>query len=388
MPSDLDLPKVELGRYFGTSDLARADRFERFLRINFVLSSIALLAALWLFAKKGERFIRDSAAGRVGTGMLLGMLAFGVVWLSQLPFDVAGLWWQRRYGITKVDYWELIFGGFVGLAGEFAFICLAIVIVMGLAGPLGRRWWVAGAPAFAGLALLFAFVFPWLQAPSTHKLRDTTLAAEARAIARQEGVGEIKVRVEDVHEQTSAANAFAAGLGPSRIVVLWDTLLDGRFSREEVRFVLAHEFGHHAREHIWKSLAWYALFAVPGAFLITLATRRRGGLRQPASIPLALFVLTALQLVALPVDNVITRRMEAEADWSALQTTRDPACGINLFRHFTTTSLSDPHPPTWAYLVLETHPTVEQRIAMMEAWKKRFSPSRDRCPAAVPLEDS
>jgi len=179
------------------------------------------------------------------------------------------------------------------------------------------------------------------------------------------------VVVENVHKQTSAATAFAAGLGPSRRVTLWDTLLDGRFSRREVRFVLAHEFGHLKRNHIWKSLAWYALFAIPGAYVVTRAARRRGGLHRPAAIPLALFVLVLLQTLALPVQNVISRHIEQEADWMALQTTHDPAAGTSLFRRFGTTSLQQPDPPTWDYLLLENHPTLMQRIALAKAWRLR-----------------
>ena len=101
------------------------------------------------------------------------------------------------------------------------------------------------------------------------------------------------------------------------------------------------------------------------------ATRSRGGMGEAAAIPLALLVVAALQLVALPAQSWISRRMEAEADWKALQTTRDPAAARGLFVGFGKSSLADPNPPTWAYLLLENHPTLAQRIAMAAAWKRR-----------------
>ena len=55
----------------------------------------------------------------------------------------------------------------------------------------------------------------------------------------------------------------------------------------------------------------------------------------------------------------------------ALETTEDPAAAKALFRGFTSTALSEPSPPLWSYLLLETHPTVEQRIEMAEAWAAR-----------------
>src|SRR5215213_3844347 len=110
VPDALDLPKVRLRDYFTAADLRRADRFERFYLIEFPISAVALLAAMWIFAKKGTGFVRESAAGPIGTGMLLGMLTFGIVWFVQLPFSVAELWWGRRHGVTNAGYEDVILG--------------------------------------------------------------------------------------------------------------------------------------------------------------------------------------------------------------------------------------------------------------------------------------
>jgi STE24 endopeptidase len=257
------------------------------------------------------------------------------------------------------------------LGSEFLFISLALLIVMGLAGPLGDRWWLFGAPAFVGLGLLFAFLFPILSSPALVALEDRAIAAEARRLAAQQGVSDVEVRVEEVSAYTDAPNAYAAGLGPSRKVVLWDTFLDGRFGDGEIRVVLAHEFAHHSRDHIWKWLGWYALFAVPGAFIVARATRRRGGMRAPEAVPLGLLVVVVLQFLAQPLANEFSRRQEAEADWVALEATRDPESARRLFEQFTHLTLQQPSPPTWSYLWLDTHPTVMERIAMAEAWRAR-----------------
>jgi STE24 endopeptidase len=204
--------------------------------------------------------------------------------------------------------------------------------------------------------------------------------ASARQLERAEHVRGTPIEVEDVRELTSSPNSEAAGLGPSRRVIVWDTLLDGRFSLGEIRFVLAHEFGHLARRHIPKYIGWYALFALPGALLIALAVRGRGGMRNAEAVPLALFALVVLQLLAQPLQAAISRHVEAEADWMALRTTRDPKAGIALFRHLTTTTLSEPNPSTWEYLLLEDHPTPMQRLAMVKAWQSRYATSDAQSP--------
>ena len=369
VPGGLDLPELDAARFFSGPELDRAESYERVARLITVGGELVLVIVLALYAWRGARLSRESAAGRIGTGMLLGMLGLAIVWLVHLPFDVLALWWQRRHDISHVGYVQFLFGDWAALGAEFLFICFALLIVMVLAGVLGRRWWVAGAPTFVGLGLLFAFLYPYLL--PLERLDDPELRADARSFARQEGLDPIPVRVEEVGAETTAPNAEAAGFGVSRRVILWDTLLDGRFEDDEVRVVLAHELGHHGREHLPKLVGWYALFAMPGAWLIAVATRRRGGMGVAEAVPLGLFVYVALQLAAAPVQNVISRRYEAEADWQALQLTRDPDAALGLFQGFTETALADPDPPRWAYVLLETHPPVLDRIAMVEAWERR-----------------
>jgi STE24 endopeptidase len=370
VPGGLHLSGLDPHRYFSDRQLARSASFERFERWDFVLAQLTLLAVLAVYARFGGRFAQESAAGRIGTGMLLGMLGFGFVWLAQIPFGLADLWWERRHGVSRVGYVEWVFSDWSQLAGEFAFVCLALLIVMALAGKLRDSWWLPGAAAFVGLAALFTFITPYLLG-NLHPLARPELARAAQRIAAREGVSGVPVRVQNVSGDTSAANAAAIGLGPSRRVVLWDTLLDGRFTDRQVRFVIAHEYGHQARRHLQKGIAWFALFALPGTFLMARFTRRRGGMADPAVVPFSLLVLVVLQLVALPLQNVVSRRIEAEADWMGLRTTHDPTGDRRLMQSFTQTSLAQPDPPGWSYVVLDSHPTIMQRIALANAWEAR-----------------
>jgi len=100
---------------------------------------------------------------------------------------------------------------------------------------------------------------------------------------------------------------------------------------------------------------------------------------RPEAVPLALLALVALGLAASPLENAITRHMEAEADWLALQATHDPQAASGLFREFVPTTLSEPNPPTWDYLLLENHPTIMQRLAMVAAWR-RYAASSAQVP--------
>jgi STE24 endopeptidase len=371
VPTSLELPQLDEHRYFSGALLRQTVIFGHFSFSVWVLATLAELAALAVYARKGGRFARESAAGPLGTGMLLAMIGFALVWAVHVPFDAADLWWQRRHHLSHVGYFTEIFGNWLALGVQFVVLCITLAIVMGLARKLPGLWWAAAAPVFVALTLLGAFVSPYLI--STHRLADPQLSSAAARLERIEHVRHVPIVVENVHDVTSLPNAEATGLGPSRRVVLWDTLVRG-FTPREVTVVLAHELGHLAHGHIWKDVGWYALLAFPGAFLIAQVTRRKGGMGRPEAVPLSLLTFVVLSLLAQPLQNAVSRHMEAEADWSALEATHDPAGATGLFRRFVPTTLDEPNPSSIEYVLLENHPTIMQRIAMAQAWRTRNVP--------------
>jgi STE24 endopeptidase len=245
-----------------------------------------------------------------------------------------------------------------------------IVLLVGTAGRF-KRWWLVAAPTVVVFAAFFAFVSGWLAALASHPLDDPALKADVTRLERVERVQGTAVRVQDVSSWTDQANAFTVGFGPSTHVVLWDTVLDDRFTRAEQDVVIAHELGHVRSRHILKSIGWTALIVLPTLWLLAVATRRRGGVGDPANLPWVFLVLTVLALVTAPLENAVSRRYEAEADWRALNATRDPSADTSLFQEFGRSSLEEANPPLLDYLWLENHPTLAQRIAMAQAWQAR-----------------
>jgi Zn-dependent protease with chaperone function len=372
VPAGLQLPHVDVHRFFSASLLRRSSSFERFLDVNGLLEMLAPVAVLAVYARRGHSLIRESAAGRIGTGIMLALLGFALVWLSQVPFDLAALWWERRHHVVHEGYVAGLLGSFLGLGASFVWIALAVALAMALAGKMPRWWWVVASPLFAALALLSALLTPYL-ITKTHPLHDPPLVAEARTLEAREGVTGTPVLVQNLSRTRTEVNAETAGIGPSQRVVLWSTLLDGRFNNAEIGVVMSHEFGHVERAHVLKRLGWLALFLIPATALIALATRGRGGLARPEAVPVALFVFIVLELVTLPFWTLVSRRYEVEADWSSLRATHEPATTRQVFERLAGTNLSDPDPPTWAYLLYAQTPTLAERIAMTEAWEERTS---------------
>jgi STE24 endopeptidase len=352
------LPHLDEGAVFPSAPLHRAQHYSSVERLFWLGKTITQLVVLGVFVRYGVRWMRESAAGPIGTGMLLGMIGFALVWSAELPFSVLNIWWRHRYGLSG-GYVHATIGNWFALGAQFVLLCVALAIVMGLARRIGQGWWLPAAPVFVGLRTLLAFIAPWLLGGSSF---------HAPYVAKLQQSEHVHVPVR-VLSGFSEPNAFATGLGGSRRVFLWKPITESPFTPRMDRFVLAHELGHLAHNHIWKSIGWYALFAVPLAYVLARATRGRGGMGAPTAVPLAIFVYVVLQLVALPLQNVVSRHLEAEADWSALRATHDPTAGRQLFQLFASETLDDPSPPSWDYVFLENHPTLLQRIEMTQYYK-------------------
>jgi STE24 endopeptidase len=367
----LHLSGLDEHRLFSEQAIDRSGSYARGTDLLWLGGTLASLAALAVLVWRLPRSIRGMGLGRIGSAIVAGVVLIVTLWFVGLPFSLAQLWWDHHYGLGPFSVVAWLDSQWALLGIEVAALMLAIVLLVGFAGRWPRGWWLAAAPTIVAIAAAFAFVEGWAAAAGTHRLSDPVLRADVTRLEQAEHVQGTPVRVQDVSSWTDQANAFTTGYGPSTHVVIWNTLLDGRFSRGEIDVVIAHELGHVRSRHVLKAIGWSALVVLPTLWIVALVTRRRGGISDPANVPLAIFVLAVLALLTAPVQNAVSRRYEAEADWRALNATRDPASMQKLFRNFEQTSLEEPDPSLLDYLWLENHPTLMQRIAMAQQWHVR-----------------
>jgi STE24 endopeptidase len=372
---DLALPPVAPESLFSTEELDRIADYRRVSRALYFASlavELVVLTAVVIFARRITRRLRPQTRGTVRTGVAIALLAVAAIWLARLPLGATAHRWRRRYELSEQGYAGWLWDSVVGLGIQAVLVAVAVAGAMLLWRRFGRRWWVVGAPALVAIAVVFILVQPLVLQPLLNDFRpleDRALAAEIQRLAAKEGVDVDRVEVADASRRTRTANAYVAGIGPTRRVVLWDTILDGRFTRGEILSVSAHELAHVGRRHLWKGLAWFALLAVPGLAVVAWATTRRGGLGDASVVPFGLLVALLLYLGTLPLQNAVSRRYEAEADWIALRATDAPEDFVALERRFVRTSLADPDPPAALTFWFGTHPQPVDRIAMARAYE-------------------
>ena len=377
----LDIANLDPRDYFSAAELARAHEYRRVSRtllLGALAAQLLVLAVLVWKARPLADALEGIGRGRVRTGVLVAVAMALALWLAAVPFGALTLWWRRRYGLSTQSAAGWLRDQAVSIGVECLLLAGAAAVTLGLAAWLGRSWWLAGAPLFVLAGVLYFVAQPLVIEPLFNTFRpldNPRLTADIKKLGEEEGVTVDKVLVADASRRTTTANAYVSGLGPTKRVVFYDTILDGRFSQPELESVAAHELGHVAKSHIWKGLGWFALVAIPGVFLVWWFTERRGGLPDPGLVPLAIAVALVYSLLVMPFGNLVSRRYEAEADWMALKATNDAESFVGLEQQLTVTSLGDPDPPAWSNLLFGTHPTPMKRIGMAEAFRNRESPA-------------
>jgi STE24 endopeptidase len=207
-------------------------------------------------------------------------------------------------------------------------------------------------------------------------LRDAALADELRALARDAGTPVRDVLVADASRRTTKSNAYVSGFGATRRVVLFDTLL-ARSDARQVKLVIAHELGHRHDRHVVKATALGMAGAAFGVLAMWALLRSHGVLRatgaagpgDPRVAPFLMLVAFVLELIALPLGTALSRRWERAADTFSLDVTQDPDAFESAHKELAAANLSDLDPPRPLYVLLFTHPTPPERIALARRWE-------------------
>ncbi|MFC7535404.1 M48 family metallopeptidase [Actinoplanes sp. GCM10030250] len=243
-----------------------------------------------------------------------------------------------------------------------------------------RWWWAFGAAGAAGLVVLLSFVLPVVVEPIFNRftpMPDGPLRAELLTLAERDGVPVKDVLVADASRRTRAVNAYVSGLGPTRRIVVYDTMLT-EATPDEVVSVTAHELGHAKDNDVLIGTVLGALGAAVAVIALYLLgswgwlLRLAGvdSIAEPRAIGLLLAVTTVAGLVAGPAQAFVSRRVEARADTHALELTADPQTFEAMQRRLGSVNLADPDPPHWEHAMFASHPSTVQRMAAARAFAR------------------
>jgi STE24 endopeptidase len=348
--------------FFTPDEVARARAYHRplyaALAVDIVLTTVvtALLAFGWL----GDR-VFDAAVGPWWLSTLVfTVLVLAILDLVRLPLGFwRGFLRERRWGFSTQTPGAWALDHVKGFAVGAVLTSAALLALLG-ATHLFPTWWPLVAVLGASvLVLLLVFVAPVLLEPVFNRfepLPDVELAGALRSLADRAGVPVREVLVADASRRTRKHNAYVSGIGSTRRVVVYDTLLD-EAGRPELEVVVAHELGHRRHRDVAKG----TVLAMASAAVAVLVAWPLDP--TPRHIPLLLLVWELLELATLPLTAAFSRRLERQADRFALELTHDTGAFESAFRRLAKANLSDLDPPRLVYAFLFTHPTPAERLA-------------------------
>jgi STE24 endopeptidase len=352
-----------LNEKFTREDFERSRRYHRPLyavRIGELALSLAVPLAVVLAVDDGL-----DVAWWLEVVLLTALVVVATT-LVRLPFTAWRLRHERRWGFSTQSTRGWLADRAKGLAIAIALTSVAFLLLVGTARAFPGWWPLVAAAGAAALVALLTFVAPVVLEPVFNRFRpldDERFAGELRELAERAGVPVRDVLVADASRRTKKHNAYVSGLGRTRRVVLWDTLL-ADVAEPEVKVVVAHELGHRRYRHV----AWGTALGMAGAAGGVLLLWAFGwDVADPTIVPRAIFLFTLLELVALPLGAALSRSWERAADRFSIELTGDPAAYERLHVGLARDNVSDLDPPRAYYLVFHGHPTAPERIAAARA---------------------
>ncbi len=382
--------RVEARQYFSTDeiDLALEYTFQR--RLFFWGTTAVEIALLCVFAltpvgrQLGDRFLDWTGQRRVPAALMFGLVFFILDQLLYLPISVARFYHAKDWGMTNLELADWLRDRGISIGIDLVSRAIIGAGLYTLLIVLPRTWWLLAPLGGGALGVTYAFLAPILINPL---FNDFTPLAETEWQHHQPRVraliDEAKVPVEEIlvmnaSRQSNHTNAYFAGFGSTRRIVLYDTLLK-KSSPEEIESVLGHELGHWMHDHIVKGLLLGLLAAIVACLALDRLLRAAVGhapwnlqsTADPAGVPLVLLIVFVGSWASAPLQNGISRHFEREADQASLKLVGLPQVFIDIEIKMARINIANVAPTPWNVWLFSSHPPTLERIRMANEWKER-----------------
>jgi Zn-dependent protease with chaperone function len=337
-----------------------------------------IIPALLLFTGLSARL--RTAAIRASRRWWLALVLYALLFilataLLSLPLAYyEGFVRQHAYGLSNqsLGKWLGDWLKGVGLSGLGLALVLWIPYLLLRRSP--KRWWLYAGLTTLPIATFLLIITPIWVDPVFNDfgpLKDRALEHRILGLAERAGVSGSRVYEVNKSVDTKTVNAYVTGVGGTKRIVLWDTII-AKLRPDQVEFVVAHELGHYVLHHVlaWivvativATLSLYLVHRVAGR-MIARFSRQFGFERLPdmASLPLLILLGTAVAFAVTPLLLAFSRYQEHEADRFALELTRDNRAAATTFVRLQEENLSVPRPGTLYLLWRGSHPSLGDRI--------------------------
>ena len=363
--------------------------------MSYYQSSNILWILQWMLALVIPLFLLlTGCSGKVGSfakalgknwflSILLYLFLFvGLYQLLSLPVDFyANYVLEHEYGLSTQTFgrWLQNYGKWTLVIFLSAASFTWIFYLLLKKSP--RRWWFYSSLVSIGIAFLMTFVYPiWID-PFFNQigpLKDKQLEKEILHLASRAGIEDGRVFEVDKSKDTTMWNAYVAGFGSTKRIVLWDTLIKAN-NKEGILFVMGHEMGHYVLHHNWLWMGYFSILIFVIAyltyrtanFLLTRYHKQLGfqHLYDIESLPLLLFLVTFFFFLSQPIFNYGSRYVEREADRFGLEITQNNKAAAQLFAELGKGHLANPRPGIIYKIWRGHHPSIGERVDFSNSYR-------------------
>jgi STE24 endopeptidase len=353
-----------------------AERYRVGLYSSAISTAILILALTQGWLAKIDNWARTFTS----TPILISLLFIAALsltsWLIDLPFGLYSIFSiEARYGFNKVTAKTFIADTVKGAMVSVLIGGPIVALVIWLYQSFEDRFWLYGWLVVAIFSLIMFMFGTRVILPLFNKLeplRDGELKAAINSYCQSQGYSLTRLFVMDGSKRSTKANAFFSGLGKSKTIVLFDTLIE-KLNTEEIVAVLAHEIGHYKRKHtlaifVVSNIQTLVIFSLFGWLLRYSELSTALGAQEPSfhlSAVTFFILLGPLQVFLGLINNSLSRRNEFDADSFAKNTYRAKPLAEGL-RKISKDALSNltPHPLYVAFHY--THPPLAQRLGALK----------------------
>ena len=376
-------PVVETARYIdslGPEALAKAAAYTSashwMLLWGLVVSAIVtfVVVRLGLLERISVKLAKRGWALRT---FLLCVAFFLISALISLPWGIYQEWgFEKSYGRTSQPLSDFLMQDAIGILMSSILGGLFFFGVYALMRRTGRKWWLwsGGLAAFAAAATIL--LSPVLIEPIFNDYKPVPEGPVRTALikmADDAGIAHEKLLMFDGSRQSNNFTANVSGVFGTGRIAISDVALK-QASLDEVKAVTGHEVGHYVLGHVWRIVFLFAGLAMVGFFLadrlfdrVALLFGSKAKVGDAEGLPVLLFIVSVLGIIAQPVLNSVTRIGESEADAYSLRTVNLPdALAAALVK---TAEYRYPRPSAFEEIAFYSHPSVERRVRRAMEWK-------------------
>ena len=338
-------------------------------RLN-IISSIVEYAALLFWMSFGiawldSQFLTLSPALHT-IGFVLGFIVLNAI--ISLPFELYQKFvLDEEYGFNKSTWGLYIKDTLISTA---LMLVIGGLVVWGVSSIMlsAQMWWLYSFLFIFGVIILINMFFPTVRALFFDKvtpLEDGELKESIEAMMKKTGFVSSGIFVSDASKRDARLNAYFGGIGKTKRVILFDTLIE-KLSPKELLAVLGHELGHFAHGDIYKNmglmgLLLFVMFAIFGNLNEALFLELGVGAQPGVIMVLFLLFMPVLGFIMMPLLGVVSRHNEFEADKTGAQLGGGEHLGSALQKLVTENKSFPLSHPIYIFFHY-THPPVMQRL--------------------------